>query len=849
MIAVALAQIRIHWARFLAIGLGIALAAGFVATTIIISSSLQASLRESVGNAFSNADLVVIPGQDVFVDGREIAPLVEPLSATDGVDSVAVSSRTTTSGRGSTFSESTFALSPSPADPGLDTFSIVEGSRPLAITDLVLDETTAQDLGVGIGDEVRFSVDVVPVENGEDDVPIYRGPSQSTTTFTVVGIADMGVDPSAPGMNRALTTSASYQEHFASQGDVIAVQVALDDSADPAEVRRGVQAAIDSSQLDKSLEVMDVAEATEAKAERLSGGNDVIAAMLLVFAGISVIVAILVVSNTFSVIVAGRRREFALLRCLGASRTQIYASVVAEGGAVGLIGSVLGVLGGTGFSYALSAFAKRLWPENFAHSIVEVPVTAPAAGIAVGVLLTILATIRPARSAIAVTPLEALQPFDASFAPASRSRPRQISGWSAIILGIGLLTVSLALAASSQGWVLGGALGGALIVTGLVISSAQIIPPIVAGIGELVLSPWGVPGRLATLNTLRNRRRTATTASALIIGVTLVSTILVGGLSTKATLAHGLDERFPVDVAVPLDTAVDEDALDKLRSLEPVSAVAVAHRAQALDDIDGAVPELYVIDPEAAASVLGEGAPELSPGRVIVPEDYPASTVRAKGLNEMNVPVEKQGNSNLALFTTTDVGNDLGVSATTTSVLVKLSPDVDVAGIFAVQSQIAEILDVSSDEVTGSAIARGVYSEFIDVLLVCAVVLLLVAVLIALLGVSNTVSLSVIERRRENALMRALGLSIAQLRALLALEAVLISSVAALIGIVLGGGLGIVGTRLLTIDFATALIVDWSLPASLGILAVAVIAGLLSALAPARRAARLSPVEGLKHGH
>ena len=158
----------------------------------------------------------------------------------------------------------------------------------------------------------------------------------------------------------------------------------------------------------------------------------------------------------------------------------------------------------------------------------------------------------------------------------------------------------------------------------------------------------------------------------------------------------------------------------------------------------------------------------------------------------------------------------------------------------------AEALDVSSEEVGGAAVARGVYSELIDVFLAGAVALLFVSVLIALLGVSNTVSLSIIERRRENALMRALGLSIAQLRTLLAAEAVLISSVAALLGLVLGGALGIIGARLVTHEYSTDLIVDFSAPSFFGILGVAIVAGILSALAPARRAARLSPVEGLK---
>ncbi|SDS79093.1 putative ABC transport system permease protein [Brevibacterium siliguriense] len=846
MIAVALAQIRIHWARFLAIGLGIALASGFVATTLIINSSLQDSLEHAVGRSFEKSDLTVVPSRDVFVGGDEASPLLGPLSEVDGVDTASLSARTVTTGRGASFSESSFALSPVPADERLDTFDMVSGQRPEATTDLVLDTRTASDLGVGIGDEIRFTVDAVPVESGNDDMPIYRGPSKSSVTFSVVGIAEMGQDPALPGATRALTTSSGYQEYFAQQGDVIAIQIALEDGADREAVRAQLQRIIDGTELNGSLEALSVDDAVTAKTDRLSGGNAVVTGLLLVFAGISVIVAILVVSNTFSVIVAGRRREFALLRCLGATRLQMYGSVVAEGLFVGLLGSIFGVFAGVGVSRGLMAAAVRYWPEEFPYDTLTVPVSALVGGVVVGALLTIVATIRPARSAIAVTPLEALQPFDASISPSTRSRPRHLVGFGFIGLGVVLVIVSVYAVSTAQLWVLGGALGGGLVVTGLVISSAKIIPPVVAWTGEVLFSPWGVPGQLATLNTMRNPRRTAATATALIIGVTLVATILVGGMSTKATLSHGLDQRYPVDISVPLSGLVDDDDIDDVREIPGVSTAVIAHRAEAVEEFKGSRPEIFVIDPDSAETVLGDAAADIVSGRVTVPEDYRSATVRVKGLNELSVPVHRDGLSSLAFFTTPEVGNDLGISATSTAVLVRLDEDVEVDEITRIRHSVAETLDVSSEEVGGSAVARGAYSELIDVMLAGAVALLFVSVIIALIGVSNTVSLSVIERRRENALMRALGLSIAQLRTLLALEAVLISSVAAVLGLVLGGALGIVGTRLVTHDYSTDLIVDFSSPSFLGILAVAVVAGILSALAPARRASRLSPVEGLK---
>src|SRR5699024_457748 len=216
--------------------------------------------------------------------------------------------------------------------------------------------------------------------------------------------------------------------YCARQADVIAIQIALDEDANAAEVRERLQSAIESSDLDGSLDALTVDDAVDVKTDRLSGGNSAITALLLGFAGISVVVAILVVSNTFSVIVAGRRRELALLRCLGASRGQMYASVVAEGLFVGLLGSVFGVLAGTGASLGLMLAAVRYRPEAFPYDPLAAPVSALIIVIGVGALLTLLATSRPARSAIAVTPLEALQPFDVSFSPSTRNRPRQIIG-------------------------------------------------------------------------------------------------------------------------------------------------------------------------------------------------------------------------------------------------------------------------------------------------------------------------------------------------------------------------------------------------------------------------------------
>lgn len=842
MIAVALAQIRVHWARFTAIGLGIALAAGFVSATLIVNSSLQESMREGIGATFARADVVVLPAPGAAIEPAEVAALTQELSGVPGVRAVEVSATAIASARGSGVRDTDFAVAPAPVDPRLDTFSITTGTRPIGPTDLVLSADTAADLGLRVGDTLRFSTGTARIDTDADSQPIYRGPRHSATDFTVVGLAEMGNDPRYVGTARAMTTSASYREHFARTGDVSAIQIGTATGTEPAEVGKGIEAALGGTVLAERMETMTVDEAVDRKVAEFSEGSDFIAWMLLGCAGISVVVAVLVVSNTFSVIVAGRRRELALLRCIGASRSQLYGSVLVEGVIVGVVGSILGVLAGVGVSAVLIGIVAEVWQRELSYVSLSVPAWTLIAGVVVGVLLTLSATIRPARAAIAVTPLEALQPFDVPSAPTSGSRARRLLGWGSIGLGIVAVALSLIFAAASGVWVLVGALGGTLVVIGLVLCSGEIIPPVVSWFGDLVVSPWGLPGQLATLNTLRNRRRTGSTAAALVIGVTLVSTLVVGGMSTKATFGAGLTQHFPVDVAVNLGNAADQDVVDRIRGIDGVDTAALAYHAAVVDS----EAELYIVDPDSLSALLGESAPTLVPGRVTVPEDFTGDTVQVRGLTTASLPVEKSGESDRVYFTTADVGNRIGVSAASTAVLITLRPDQSVTDVLRIRQDVAEALDVTTDEVIGSAVDRGLFAQVIDILLLMAVGVLLIAVLIALIGVSNTISLSVIERRRENSLLRALGLSLTQLRALLAFEAVLISVVSALIGLALGGALGIVGTRLITVDFSNAFVVDWSIPASLGILAVAVVAGILSALAPARRASRLSPVEGLK---
>lgn len=845
MIALVLAQIRVQWARFVAVTIGVALASGFVAASFIVDSSLRAGIEGSIGESYSRADLVLVPTDGATAGGESVVAIRRALEAVPGVRAIAVDAEAEATGREARDFESSFIVSPVPSDARMDTFSLTKGHRPTAVREVAVDSVTADQLGLALGDTLNLSVSRIPLVESPGAMPVYRGAAEATKPFRVVGLTEVGRDPRTSGQSRALVTTSSYQEFFAQLGQVRSIQVALDSHADPESTLAGLRAAVATNADPHEFEVVTAREAVDRVVRGFSDGNDVVTWILLVFAGISVTVAVLVVSNTFSVIVAGRRRELALLRCLGASRAQVYRSVLIEGLLVGLAGSLVGTVGAVGLSHGLAEIARRLWPDQFAFLEVSTPVHALVLGTLVGVGMTVAATVVPGRSAVSVTPLESLKPIAESLTGTRRNRIRWGSGWACIGFGAIAIVAAEVFVTEASSWIVVGAIGGTLVVVGLVLCSALIIPAIVGAVGDLLVTPWGIPGRLATLNTMRNRRRTASTASALIIGVTLVGTILVGGSSTKATTTHGLEERFPVDVAVPLDESVPEASIDALREIPGVAAVVVGHRASVVDAVDGIVPELYVLDPDSAEAVLQESAPEPVAGRIIVPVDFAGETVEVKGLNSRFVPVVRSGRSSRVYFTTPDIGNELGVAGNATVVLLRLEAGSDSNLISVLRESIAGVLEVAPTTVSGSAIERSMYAEIIDTLLAISVGLLLVAVLIALIGVSNTISLSVIERRRENALLRALGLSLGQLRLLLALEAALISTVAALIGLALGTVFGIAGTRLITVDYSSLLVIRWPVGAGLGILAVAIMAGLVSSLAPARRAAHLTPVEGL----
>ncbi|WP_043445935.1 FtsX-like permease family protein [Arthrobacter sp. L77] len=857
MLQVALAQVRVHARRFLAVGLAVMLGVAFLSATLMVGATTKASLGESIGASYARADLVVT-AQD---GGSVPAGVAADLASVPGVDAVHGLERAYA--QLTTGSQDALAVLTTTATPRLETAVMTAGSYPSEAGHVALDEASAARLDVVPGDTVALDAAAPATSPGN--------------ALTVTGLTEPSADPSLSGAVQVLASTTVVRELNDGETVLRNLQLALAPGADPVEVLAAASSAVDAVPEDgrAPLVVRTASEQTVADIASFSNDSDVLTGVLLAFAAVAVLVAGLVISNTFSVLVAQRTRELALLRCIGAERRQVRTAVLVEAAIVGLVSSVLGVLLATGLMGALVALARQTDYGSFA--VLAVPVSAVAGGIAVGLLMTLLAALVPARAATRVAPLAALRPAEPPVAGSGSGRLRLVTGLVAVVAGGGLLllgALSVALVPAVA--------GGAASFLGVMLLAPLFVPRSVAAVGRIA-RPLGVPGVLASLNAVRNPARTTASSAALMVGVTLVTMMMVGAQTSRTSFERELDQNYAVDLAVSgagtasaspdagggaqprLDgpTLLEVDGVRTAVELTPVMLTSAQDGAEVV----------YAVDPAELAGVLRSEGTMLTDGVVLAPQTWTRTDVTLEGGDgAATLPVTAVDAVYFQPLITTATAERLGGSpdgalsaylAPTgdqpaepvpagasladhlgTVFWLKLDDAADVAAVTDVQARIVDATGVSEYQVSGAALERVAYNQVIDVLLLIVTALLAVAVLIALIGVANTLSLSVLERRRENSLLRALGLTRGQLRGMLAVEAVLMAGVAALLGTCLGTLYGWLGAQSALGGMAP---VSPAVPVGqiAAVLAVAVGAGLLASVLPARRAARLSPVAGL----
>lgn len=829
MIGTSLRIARSTAGRLLAAALAGALGAGFVAVVLLGGALIKRTAYDSLAAPYVGADVVVTG------DGLDDAT-VRKISAVPGV--VAARGRVdaylevTNGGRAQYLQVAAqTSVLPGPA--------LAEGVAPTEPGQVALTPAAADRLRTGIGENVS--------------VRSYEGAEARDTPAVVVGLL---ADQALSFGGGTVLAAPAQASTWAGPGfpDVLAV---ASTGTSAGTLRDRVAGSLGPGVTVQTGEQRSADAVTAA-----SGGVNILTGLLLGFAALAIFVASVVIANTFAVLLASRTRQLALLRCLGATSGEVRRGVLAEAALLGLAASVVGTAlasGLTALSLAvLSPHVSGLpGTLTFSASAVVVPVV-------LGTLATVLAAVPAARAATRVSPLAALRPEVAPDLRSRASRRRVVLTVLLVGLGAAGLVGGVALGSSGSAAGLGLAvLGGAVSFVGVLVGAVLLVPRTVAVLGALVTRLTGTgAARLATANALRNPRRTTTTTTALLIGVTLVSLFTVGAATTRASLDSTLDTSYPVDLTVGADLPAPSSTAS---APVPALPAGVLPAVQGVAGVQQAVPLRTASVAIGDQTVSVQGAPvdalravvenpaalsALAPGTALAP----SSLARALGLTDgshvrlgtLTLTVRTSALPGTALLLTDGDLATAAPDATVTRAWARLASDADAQTVVSdVRDAVGAVPSAGDVPVQGAAAERALYQQVIDVLLLVVVALLAVAVLIALVGVANTLSLSVVERTGESALLRALGLTRGQLRGMLALEGALVAGVGALLGIVLGTLYGWAGAASLlgSVTDGVTLEVPWG--RLLAVLGVAVVAGLLASVLPARRAVRTPPVAAL----
>ncbi|MEH0974717.1 FtsX-like permease family protein [Micromonospora sp. CPCC 205546] len=824
MIRTTLRQLRAEALRLLLSSLAVVLGVAFVAGTLIFVDGMRAGAYERAGAFDRHTDLAVHSATEDSLP----ATLVGKVRAVDGV--AAAEGELLGSG-GIVGADGRpvlgyAVLAAIPVAEALRSYDVVAGRLPDRQGEVVLDAATADEEGFALGSEVRVG-----------------GGGGAARPYTLVGTVDVAGtarDVGGPfiGLVGADALAVTGQRGY----DRIMVRV-RPGAADAALAERVAEAVGADATVRTRQRILD--DAVTDAVRDLRQFNMV----LLTFAGVAVVVAGFVIANTFAIVLAQRTRRTALLRLVGATRGQLFRAALLEAGLVGLVASAAGVLVGVVLAGGMNQVMTRLDAPVAGGLTVTVPTV--LFGLLLGTAITMGAALLPAWRGTRVAPVAALT--DAAVQP-GRGAGRLRLTLGALVFAAG--TAALVGAAYAVQVVLVAA-GGVLVFLGIVLFGPVLVPALVRVLGWPARRLFGATAGLAVANAVRNPRRIAATTTALVIGIGLVSAFVVGARSTKDGIERSVDAEIGVDWLV---TGIGGDLPAPLvAELRARPELAVVHEQRGAVDADVQIRAAHpaLVGRTLTGTVAGD-VERLGPGSVLVHRELAeargwttGSTVTVRG-RPLRVAAVVTADGPALAGSRVPVGHVIDmVDADFTA----LFPDerghlaeIDPAdGVSAEQAR-STVETVVARYPTANLMDQGAYKKMltatVDMLLASVTALLGLAVVIALVGVANTLSLSVVERTRENAVLRAVGLTRGRMRAMLAVEAVLMALVGALLGVGLGTGVSAAAMAVLARiggDFAVVLPVG-----QLGlILGVAVVAALVASVLPARRALSRPVVEAL----
>ena len=840
MIKAALKSALAHRLRLALTTVAVMLGVTFVSGTLIYTDTLNSVFTAMVEEGTSSVDVYVKPHAEFesitdYGSGGPSLPesLIEEIRRVPGV----ASAEGAVSGYAQFVDKDGKAVTPMgpptlgmswTRDSGLSTVRLTDGKAPETSLEVAMDSATAERFGFSVGDEVEL---------------LLQGPKE---TFELVGIFERESGESFAGATLAAFDLDTAQRVLGKGEKVDQIEVAADDGVSPAELRTALGGTVGPD-----VDLVTGAEEADKTKDQIQQGFGFFTTVLLVFAAIAVFVGAFIIFNTFSIIVAQRMREFGLLRAIGASQRQVTVSVLVEAAVIGLLASGLGVLMGLGAALGLQGLMDAIGVD-LPTATLELEPRTVVVGFAVGLGVTFVSSVLPARRAAKVPPVAAMQ--GTALGTGRHKARRTYIGIALTLVGALLMGAGLLGMLSEELAAVGG--GALLLFLGIATLSPVFARRLAGVLGSPLPRLFGVTGTLAKENSRRSPRRTSSTAAALMVGLALVTLVAMFASSLKGSIDSAMRKSMKADLVVMPQSFMSMTGFSPriARQLEALPEVEIAapFRWGEWKGSDGATMTAVAVEPSTLDRIMdveltAGSLDALSDGGVLLRDieadrlglgagDTLEMTFASTG--KQSVPVDGifEGGSNERYLLSLATYRENYARQTDMQVHVLGAAGVSTARLTsAVDDVVAAFPNVRVLDQTG---LREESSKMIDQMLNMVYALLGLALIIAVLGITNTLALSVHERKREIGLLRAVGASRSQVRRMIRWEAAIIALFGSVLGVTIGTAFGWALIRTMEAEGFTEVVFPVAQIALFVV--IAGLAGLLAAALPARRAANLN---------
>ena len=910
---VARSNLRASKGKYILTGIGIAISSFFIAAIMMLTNSLQATVNSSVGDVLSRAEAVVASAATTY-DGKDSTAIyltrdqIQKAEQSDLLSGYWVQYAVTGS-IGTGDQKAHVQYNQLPADSSLFPYK-VQGKIPSSDHEIMVSTYFAKKHNLSLNGKVT-STDVVE--------SVSAPGTDKTAEYTVVGLFDPGFEGSTTNqavfiggtslgeatLKAAETENKNSAAGYRGMAGANLIYLKFKDGVTDAKLK-SLQDTLSSGDTKNDPRVMTGQKLLEDYQKSISTVFTSISVVLGAFAALALLVSSFVISNTFAVLVGQRIRELALLRTLGARGGSLVRMLLIESITVGVVFSLIGAL--------LTFPVGALVGANLTTIMISYSITPILVSVLLCTIVTVLASLSPARSALRISPISAMS----EHTNREVSKPGKIGPIIGALFAIGgvvavvaALDKATSVERDGNSAIFLGMLAALLLGIAVFLITPLVLPPLVRALGAVTRTQTG---KLALANALRSPKRTVSTGRAVLVGTLVVSIVLTGYTVLSASFVKALDQQYPIsaqanyssyDQSEAASTVTKaEDIASKVKGIKNVQASAVGYAAGVVDytvEYEGQTAnqnsDLVALSSSDLHAILPDENSNLADDTVLVPQGFwkaaglnESSRLKARGpLGEVELkPVKSATKQNLLIVNPAtaaklqDAKNPQVVANPAAEEAQKRLEEAIASGDQEAQTKAAHLTVTSQargnntvilvraaspltssesstlqtalnrispdNSFNGGLQERQTFDQLLTVMLTFTLVMLMLAVVISIIGVANTMTLSVNERRRENAMLRSLGLSRKQLRRMISIEAILITLAAVVLGMIAGTVIGAVSAKIVmaAVSSSAPLVLDLPYIWYVVILIVGVLAAMLASALPAARSARMSPVEGMR---